>query len=479
MQVVYKEGRRRVGLKHIGSAHGEVELGMLVARAREVKEAGQERLGLFAAEKAGEVYVESSHSMLLWEALEGVWKGLGFDGIGDEVFKGLVLARLVEPTSKLDSIRVIEGLGLKAPANTSIHRCLGRMEAEGYRGILSRKCFERASPEALTLVLYDVTTLYFETQKEDGYRKSGFSKERRLEPQVCVGLLVDREGFPLEVGSFEGNKAEVKTIVPILEAFKGRHGLDGVNVAADAAMLSSGNLAALEALGYGYIVGSRVSKCPYEIAEHMKLPGGQLKDSQTFESKIKVTIKGKRESRRAIYQWKEKRAKLDLHNIEKLLEKARKMVEGKAKAKGNRFVKTTGGRKEINAALVDSARMRAGVKGYVTNLDIPAQEVIDHYHRLFQVEKSFRMAKSDLRARPIFHHKREAIEAHLTIVLAALAIARRVESATGLSIRRFIRTLLPIRSATISVNGATLSLQPRIPPDVSAILAALKKKCGH
>jgi len=251
-----------------------------------------------------------------------------------------------------------------------------------------------------------------------------------------------------------------------------------VSVAADAAMLSSGNLAALEKLGYGYIVGSRVSKCPYEIEEHMRLPGGKLADGQVFESSIGVTVDGKRSTRRAIYQWSEKRAKLDLRNIEKLLEKAQRMVEGKLKAKGNRFVKTAGGRRSINQALVESARMRAGVKGYVTNLDIAAGEVIAHYHQLFQVEKSFRMAKSDLKARPIFHHTRQAIEAHLTIVFAALAIARHIEAATKMSIRSFVRTLLPYRSATISLNGALVPLPPRVPHHVSALLSSLKKKCG-
>jgi len=481
VQVVYKEGREIVGLKHIGSAHSEAELGILLARAREVKDAGQGRLDLFSGEEgaAGRVWVEGSHSRLLWEALGAAWERLGFGCVGDEVFRQLVLARLVEPTSKSGSARVIEGLGLEAPSNTAIHRCLGRVVAEGYRSVLAGKCLQRAKPEALTLVLYDVTTLYFETAREDGYRKPGFSKERRLEPQICVGLLVDREGFPLRAASFEGNRAEVKTIVPVLEGFKERHGLAGVCVAADAAMLSSGNLAALERLGYGYIVGSRVSKCPYEIEEHMRPPGGEPKDGQVFESRVNVTIERKRSTRRAIYQWSAKRARLDLRNIEKVLDKAQRMVSGKLKAKGNRFVQTRGGRKSINQRLVDSARMRAGVKGYVTNLDIAAAEVISHYHRLYQVERSFRMAKSDLRARPVFHHKRESIEAHLTVVFAALALARHIEAATKVSIRRFVQTLLPYRSATISVNGAMVSILPRVPPHVSSLLKSIENFCGN
>jgi len=472
VQVVYKHGRNVVGVKHIGSAHNKTELDILLVHAKKVKNAGQLELDIFSG-KEPELYLERSYSGILWEALDREYRRIGLECIDDEVFKQLVLARIIEPTSKLDTIRVLEGLGLEASSNSSIHRCLRRINDNSYRDIISSKCFEYAAPSALTLVLYDVTTLYFEIQREDEYRKPGLSKERRLEPQITVGLLVDRSGFPLEVTSFEGNKAEVKTIVPVLQTFKTRHGLKDITVTADAAMLSSGNLDALEELEYTYIVGSRISKCPYEIEEYVKLPGSTLKDGQIFESRLKVTIAGKRVSRRAIYQYRSKRARIDLANIDKLLAKAQRMVEGKREIKRNRFLQIIGGRKEINTALVNRARMRAGIKGYITNLDIPAQQVIDYYHQLFQVEKSFRIAKSDLKARPIFHHKRESIDAHLTIVFAALAISRHIEDATKISIRRFVQKLEPIRTGIISINGAKQILKPRVSHDISTVLALL------
>ncbi|EQD69879.1 transposase IS4 family protein, partial [mine drainage metagenome] len=124
-------------------------------------------------------------------------------------FTALSVARLVEPTSKLDSIRVLADLGITGFNNTAIHRCLKRIIAHNYQDKLAKLCFAYASQgTGITLVLYDVTTLYFEVQKEDDYRIPGMSKERRLEPQSIVGLLVDQNGFPLELHSFEGNKAE-------------------------------------------------------------------------------------------------------------------------------------------------------------------------------------------------------------------------------------------------------------------------------
>jgi hypothetical protein len=472
VQVVYKRGREIVGIKHIGSAHSKTELDILAIRAKEVKNAGQLELNLFGGTEP-ELYLERSYSGLLWDALEREYQRIGFECINDEVFKQLVLARIIEPTSKLDTIRVLEGLGLSAPSNSSIHRCLKRINDNNYRDVVSIKCFEHVVPSALTLVLYDVTTLYFEIQREDEYRKPGLSKERRLEPQITIGLLVDENGFPLEVTSFEGNKAEVKTIVPVLQAFKTRHRLNDITVTADAAMLSSGNLDALEALEYTYIVGSRISKCPYEIEEYIKLPGSSLKDGQIFESRINVTIAGKRTYRRAIYQYRSRRARIDLMNIDKLLAKAQRIVTGKMEVKRNRFLQIIGGRKEINIALVNKAKLRAGIKGYITNLDIPAPQVIAYYHQLFQVEKSFRIAKSDLKARPVFHHKRESIDAHLTIVFAALAISRHIECTTRVSIRKFVQKLEPIRTGIISINGAKQLLKPWVSQEISTLLALL------
>ena len=232
IQIIHKRGRIVTGLKHIGTAHNDAELEMLLALAHEKMHEGQLSLDFGELSKAGnaDLRLEKSYSALLWDTLSSVYDKLDFGCLGDPVFKQLVLARIIEPTSKLDTIRVLEDLGLDAPSNSGIHRCLRDTNDEGYRERLSEACFRHVKPATLRLVLYDVTTLYFEIQKEDEYRKSGLSKERKLEPQITVGLLVDRTGFPLEIQSFEGNCAEVKTLLPVLAGFKERHGLKDVTV---------------------------------------------------------------------------------------------------------------------------------------------------------------------------------------------------------------------------------------------------------
>jgi hypothetical protein len=474
VQVVYKRGSDIIRIAHIGSAHNELELELLIAKANEHIDFEQPRLPLFGAEQH-KGFTKGAYSALLWEVLSCQYDALGFLILEDEVFKQLVLARIIEPTSKSDTIRVLHDLGLDTPSNTGIHRCLKRIIDDDYRSIISVRCLENASAQSLSLLLYDVTTLYFETQREDGYRKPGMSKERRLEPQITVGLLVGRDGFPLEVKSFEGNRAEVKTIMEVLDTFKVRYGLDEMTVTADAAMLSSKNIQDLEDAGYHYIIGSRIAKTPHDIAEYVYKQGVELEDGQLFDTvqEMNTGKKTARIKRRVIYQYRKDRASLDLRNIDKLLAKAQKMVDGKTNFKRNRFLMIDGTTKAINHSLVNESRLKAGIKGYVTDLDIPPLEVISAYHQLFEVERSFRMAKTDLMARPIFHHKRDSIEAHLTIVFAALAISRRIQAKTGLTIRRFLETLVPLRTSVVSINGRLHEFPPMVDEDTLAMLRLL------
>src|SRR5690606_14298145 len=284
------------------------------------------------------------------------------------------------------------------------------------------------------MVLYDTTTLHFENDDEDDLRRVGMSKEHRVDPQVQVGLLVDPGGFPLEVHLFEGNKAETTTLIPVLTQFQQRHGVTDMVVVADAGMLSAANLNALEDAGFKFIVGSRLTKAPYDLAEHFDRHGDYFTDGQILEStRVMGTGKNARE-RRIVYQWSFKRQKRDDRNINAMIAKAEKIATGAAPMRRTRFLKVTGATKELDQATIDRARQLAGLKGYVTNLPrktMPGQAVISAYHDLWQVEASFRMTKSDLRARPVFHRQRNAIEAHLTIVFAALAITRYLTRETG------------------------------------------------
>lgn len=467
VQVAHKRYGHISKIEHIGSAHTDEELKLLFSLAKKRLQGNQRSL-FDTPDAEVEIGLQQSYSGLLLEALTKQYNNLGFATLKDPDFAYLCIARLVEPTSKLDSLRVLADLGVTDTSRDKLYRCLKRVIASDYRKQIAESCFARTGKKGLSLLLYDVTTLYFESQKEDEFRKPGMSKERRLEPQIIVGLLVDQHGFPLSVNSFEGNKAETKTILPILTAFKKEHNLTEITVVADAAMMSQDNLKALAQAGYHYIVGSRLGKIPYDIAAYQKT-GEKLLDNQIITTHLPDC--------RIIYQYRAKRAALDKRNIEKQIEKAKKIINNQKQPSKAKFLTVKAKEKKLNQALIDKAYALAGIKGYVTNLALPDEEIIRYYHQLFHVEASFRMAKSDLKARPIFHHKREAIEAHLTIVLAALAIGKTIEQLCGISLKQFIKILRPIRNGTVVINGKEYLADAIIPP---AIIPLLKKlETGH
>jgi transposase len=466
VQIATKQKGRIVKIVHIGSAHTEEELKILVALARKQLQGTQLEL-LPEPQPSLRVGLKRSFSGLLWNALQHQYEKIGFDRLKDEVFKALCLARIVEPTSKIDALRVLSDLGVDSIDQNRLYRSLAKAATLDYRKAISQVCFEYVGSNNLSLVLYDVTTLYFEVQEADEYRKPGMSKERRLEPQIIIGLLVDQNGFPLGLQSFEGNKAETKTLLPVIQDFLEKNGLTKTTIVADAAMMSASNLKALAEAGYTYIVGSRLHKVPYDIAEYQKT--SELSDQQI--------VVEKREGYRIIYQYRAKRAALDMRNIEKQVAKAMKVLNGQAPTTKTKFLSIVAKKKQLNQKLIDKAMALAGVKGYVTNLDIPDEKVVAYYHQLFHVEATFRMAKSDLKARPIYHRKRDAIEAHLTIVLAALAISRNIERLTGISIKQFVKYLRPIRSGIVTINEREILAEAEVPELVNSLLNNLNS--GH
>ena len=222
VQIVEKRhGVRRI-VAHVGSAHDDAELAVLMASARDRIHAGQQALDLPTAAESGgsgRAVVTGSASEVLWDVLGDAYRRLGFDAVDDEAFRALVLARIIEPTSKMAAVGVLVEIGVPAPHRNTFTAALRRCVAQDYRVALADACARHSSRTgAASLVLYDVTTLHFEAENEDALRKVGMSKERRVDPQIQVGLLVDPSGFPLEVSCFEGNTAETTTLLPVLRA---------------------------------------------------------------------------------------------------------------------------------------------------------------------------------------------------------------------------------------------------------------------
>ena len=484
VQIVHSNRHGSREIEHIGSAHTPDEVEVLKTVAQQRLHVDQDTLDFDDGQLGDtEAPIVSSQARHLWETLSTAYRVLGLDrACDDEVFRQLVLARVIEPVSKLDSIRVLDELGIAPPSYPTIKRRLPMYAKSEWRQQLAAACADHVGLGPATLVLYDVTTLYFETDQGDGFREPGFSKERRLEPQITVGLLSDVRGFPLQVHAFDGNTAETKTMIPVINAFQAAYGLPGVTVIADAGMMSEANCKDLEDAGLTFIVGARIPDVPYQVKQWRRdHPDQPIPDGQVFEQPTTMGPKADQRQRTIFYQYRTDRARRTLKGIDTQIAKAEQAVAGKTAVKRNRFVQLTGAKKSINRDLETKTRALAGVKGYVTNLPDPTPEfVMGAYHQLWQVEKSFRMSKTDLRARPIYHHKRDSIEAHLTIVMAALAVSRWLERQTGLSIRKLVQTLRPYRSIAVKTGSHILHAGTPLDDQARAIIAAVKDAAsGH
>jgi hypothetical protein len=488
VQIVWSSRRGSRSIEHVGSAHDEAELAALKAAAAERLAANQALLDLGVTAPAGSepLPITSTRMTHLWDALCAAYRILGFESAtkGDNVFRDLVLARIIEPSSKIDAERVLSEVGVEPASYATVKRRLPIYAQPQWRQALAAASARRAGLGPASLVLFDVSTLYFETDAGDGFREPGFSKERRLEPQITLGLLTDAAGFPLTVQAFEGNKAETATMLPVINAFKAAHQLSDVTVVADAGMISETNQVALKAAGLSFILGTRIPVLPDVVREWRDnhsddaIPDG-LVLTQPWPATTAEKTRGIPD-RVIYYQFRHDRARRTLRGIDEQIRKAERAVDGHAPVKRNRYIQLSGATKSVNRTLEAKTRALAGWKGYTTNLTSASPEfVIDAYHQLWHIEKSFRMSKHDLQARPIYHHLRESIEAHLSIVVAAMAVSHHIESQSGWSIKKFVRTARRYRTVKIQAGNQTLTAADPLPDDLRAALIRIRTDGVH
>jgi hypothetical protein len=272
--------------------------------------------------------------------------------------------------------------------------------------------------------------------------------------------------------------------LPVINAFKAAHNLSDVTVVADAGMISEANQVDLKAAGLSYILGARIPFLPDVVREWRdKHPGQAVPDQLVLTQPWPATSSEKTRGlpdRVTYYQFRHDRARRSLRGIDEQVAKAQRAVDGHAAVKRNRFIKLSGATKSVDRELEAKSRALAGWKGYTTNLVTePAEFVIGAYHQLWRIEKAFRMSKHDLQARPIYHHKRESIEAHLTIVFAAMAVSHYIETQTGWSIKKFVRTARRYRTVQIKAGRQTLTAADPLPDDLRDAIAAISTGRAH
>jgi len=357
-----------------------------------------------------------------------IFDEIGFNEIKDVLFRDLVLYRLVYPKSKLKTTEYLARFEQKHYTEDDIYRYMDKLHATQKELVqqISYRHTQQILNGPLQVVFYDVTTIYFEVDQEDELRKTGFSKEgKHQHPQIVLGLLVSKGGYPLAYEIFEGNQFEGHTMLPIVDAFRTKYQIDSIIVVADSGLMSAQNIEQLKEKGYEFIIGARIKSEKQTIKN--RITSLKLKNGESTELL--------RDDLRLIVTFAESRARKDRMNREKGLGRLEKQIRRGNLTKANinnrgynKFLSLEG---EISVRLnpekIEEDQRWDGLKGYITNSTLSKEELLENYNHLWQIEKAFRIAKSELRIRPIYHYKRHRIEAHICLNFVAYKIYKELE----------------------------------------------------
>ena len=436
IQIIEKRSGKSTLVKTVGSSSDPLRIEALLAEGRQMITHLKGQLGLYFDKNNEDQLVDLFFNGIRELSLVGpelllgkLFDEIGFNNIKDELFRHLVLTRLCYPVSKLkttDYLFKYKGITIDVE---SIYRYLDKLNSKQKELIqeISYSHTLQVLNNEISLVFYDVSTLYFEIEQEDELRKTGFSKDgKHQNPQIVLGLLVSVGGYPLAYELFEGNKFEGHTMLPVIDTFKTKYNIKELVVIADAGLMSNDNIAELQSKNYQYIIGARIkneTKLIRELILSACLKNGEsisiVKDAH---SKI-------------IISYSDSRAKKDAANRKRGLEKLEKnLARGKLTKQHinnrgyNKYLKLEG---EVTISIdkekyKDDAKWD-GLKGYCTNTQLTKDEIIENYKHLWHIEKAFRISKTDLRIRPVYHRIRGRIEAHICIAFCAYKVYKELE----------------------------------------------------
>lgn len=454
LQVVSKQFGVIKVHKHIGTYENDSEKYRLYQKAQSYiqKSTGQVSFtDYLTSPSLADVVITQSRPLFAYDLLSRCYDKLGFSRYQDLLIKDLVISRLYHPASKRElHEQMHESLGRRYSLKT-IYRHLKHSIQDGIKERFQEALIDFARQDlgdALRLVFYDVTTLYFDSQVKTALKDFGYSKDHHAtDTQIVIGLVVNRQGFPLYFDIFSGSTFEGHTFIKVIETIKALLPTSELIVVADAAMLSQANIDQLKARGLQFIVGARLANLPISLIDQIHTALNQQDNSIEI-----LTYHGQR----LICQYSHKRATKDKSDRLRQIDRAKKAIAHPSGVMGRyRFVKKASDLDyKLNAALIAKAEKLEGVKGYITNTTLDSQTIIDRYHDLWHIENSFRITKSDLEARPIFHRLDETIRAHMVLVFAGLAISKYIELTTSMSIKRVLQLSSRVLTHTL-VNTKT------------------------
>lgn len=476
VQVIKYQNRKRLIVKHIGTSHNNDEVIILWDTASKWIAEQTKQIFLFPQQESF-VPLEQCEYLgfqytFLYETLYKLQARLGYTCFGIKLLNDLVTIRIIEPASKLRSLELLETyFNIKHRRQTlydilpTLLKLKNKIEELTINFSIKEFDFDFA------IIFYDVTTLYFETFRSDNLRKTGFSKDNKLnQPQILVGLVVNKDGFPVAYDIFPGNTFEGHTLIPIIKDFKKKHKIKSLTVVADAAMISTDNFENLKAAKIDYIVGARLGNLQADL---LSLIDKQLPRTDLANIRLTTNLG------HLICDFSKKRFNKDKFEMDKQIAKAKEVLWHPGKTKKIKFIKTTEAKNQLNTELINKTNILLGIKGYYTNLDektIGNELVIERYHQLYKIEQAFRISKHDLKTRPIFHFREDPIRIHILICFMALAVSKYIELKTNMSIHAFLNECKKITDAKLlnKINNKVIIKRVPIPREVSNLLQNLK-----
>lgn len=368
------------------------------------------------------------------------------------LFKSLVISRLLYPGSKLELINYLSYFKNIDITSDKIYRFLDTLYQDEIKSRIETCEFEHTKKimnGEIILTFYDVTTLYFESESEDDLRRVGFSKEGKIaRPQIQLGLFTTLEGYPLSFEVYEGNKYEGHTLIDVLKKFEDRFQLDKKPiVVADRGMLNNDNIAYLENNNYKYILAYKIKNISNDLKEKIKNLTF-IDDNVTHNIEFKKVIPFADENdkkqtinvnQRLVLSYSTQRAKKDKYNRTKAIQRLEDKIKS-SKTITKKDLKLSYYAKYIdlddnskitfninNQKIIEDEKLD-GIKGFVTNdFTLTANEIIEHYNNQYEVERAFRISKTDLKIRPIYHRLETRIKAHILISFVSYAIYKEFE----------------------------------------------------
>lgn len=417
--------------------------------------------------------------------LGSIYDDIGFNAIANRLLRHLVITRLVYPGSKLKTVDYLFRYKGFLIGIDTIYRFLDKLNItyKQKAEAIALAHTKRILNNNIAVVFYDLTTLYFEASDEDDFRKAGFSKDGKAQnPQIILALLVGLNGYPIGYELFEGNTFEGKTFIPMMENIQKKYQLSKPIVVADAGLLSKDNIEKLKQKEFEFILGARIKNETGKIKE--QLLKQNFKDGKAIELL-------KSDGTRLIVSYAANRARKDAHNRKRgLVRLERQMQAGKLSKSHinnrgyNKYLKLTGEITiEIDYEKFKSDNKWDGLKGYITNSKLKTDEVINNYKQLWQIEKAFRISKTDLRVRPIYHHLKRRIQAHISIAFIAYTVYKELErilneSKSEISVQRAIQLTQTIYEidAQLPLSKKTITIMINLDDEQTQLLDVIQNR---